>query len=94
MKKNEEVRVDIVVDGVAFPLKEELPVQVKEILKRRLGENATVEQLGKRKKLSASPPQVVFTLIEGEDEEEIQRAFEAFLEKRRRRNKLNTTNDE
>jgi hypothetical protein len=87
------VRVDIVVDGVAFPLKEELPVQVKEILKRRLGENATVEQLGKRKKLSASPPQVVFTLIEGEDEEEIRREVEAFLEKRRR-NKLNTTNDE
>jgi hypothetical protein len=93
VKKNEEVRVDIVVDGVAFPLKEELPVQVKEILKRRLGENATVEQLGKRKKLSASPPQVVFTLIEGEDEEEIRREVEAFLEKRRR-NKLNTTNDE
>jgi hypothetical protein len=93
VKKNEEVRVDIVVDGVAFPLKEELPVQVKEILKRRLGENATVEQLGKRKKLSASPPQVVFTLIEGEDEEEIRREFEAFLEKRRR-NKHNTTNDE
>ena len=93
MKKNEEVRVDIVVDGVAFPLKEELPVQVKEILKRRLEENATVEQLGKRKKLSASPPQVVFTLIEGEDEEEIRREVEAFLEKRRR-NKLNTTNDE
>jgi hypothetical protein len=93
VKKNEEVRVDIVVDGVAFPLKEELPVQVKEILKRRLGENATVEQLGKRKKLSASPPQVVFTLIEGEDEEEIRREVEAFLEKRRR-NKFNTTNDE
>jgi hypothetical protein len=93
VKKNEEVRVDIVVDGVAFPLKEELPVQVKEILKRRLEENATVEQLGKRKKLSASPPQVVFTLIEGEDEEEIRREVEAFLEKRRR-NKLNTTNDE
>ena len=90
---NEEVRVDIVVDGVALPLKEELPVQVKEILKRRLEENATVEQLGKRKKLSASPPQVVFTLIEGEDEEEIRREVEAFLEKRRR-NKLNTTNDE
>ena len=93
MKKNEEVRVDIVVDGVALPLKEELPVQVKEILKRRLEENATVEQLGKRKKLSASPPQVVFTLIEGEDEEEIRREVEAFLEKRRR-NKFNTTNDE
>ena len=93
MKKNEEVRVDIVVDGVAFPLKGEEAVQAKEILKRRLGENATVEQLGKRKKLSASPLQVVFTLIEGEDEEEIRREVEAFLEKRRR-NKLNTTNDE
>jgi hypothetical protein len=93
VEKNEEVRVDIVVDGVALPLKEELPVQVKEILKRRLEENATVEQLGKRKKLSASPPQVVFTFVEGADEEEIRRAFEAFLEKRRR-NKLNTTNDE
>jgi hypothetical protein len=52
-----------------------------------------VEQLGKRKKLSASPPQVVFTLIEGEDEEEIRREVEAFLQKRRR-NKLNTTDDE
>jgi hypothetical protein len=93
VKKNEEVRVDIVVDGVAFPLKGEEAVQVKAILKRRLEENATVEQLGKRKKLSASPPQVVFTLIEGEDEEEIRKEFEAFLEKRRR-NKLNTTNDE
>ncbi len=59
-------------------------MQVKEILKRRLGENATVEQLGKRRKLSAGPPQVVFTLIEGEDEEEIRREVEAFLEKRRR----------
>ncbi len=93
MKKNEEVRVDIVFDGVAFPLKGEEAVQAKAILKRRLEENATVEQLGKRKKLSASPPQVVFTLIEGEDEEEIWREVEAFLEKRRR-NKLNTTNDE
>ena len=93
MEKNEEVRVDIVVDGVALPLKEELPVQVKEILKRRLGENATVEQIGKRRKLSAGPPQVIFTLIEGEDEEEIRREVEAFLEKRRR-NKHNTTNDE
>ncbi len=87
------MRVDIVVDGVALPLKEELPVQVKEILKRRLGENATVEQLGKRRKLAAGLPQAVFTLIEGEDEEEIRRELEAFLEKRRR-NKLNTTNDE
>ncbi len=43
------MRVDIVVDEVAFPLKEELPVQIKEILKRRLGENATVGQLGNRK---------------------------------------------
>ena len=93
MKKNEEVRVDIVVDGVALPLKEELPVQVKEILKRRLGENATVKQLGKRRKLSAGPPQVVFTLIEGEDEEEIHRAI-AEYRKKRRRSKLNTTNDE
>ncbi len=87
------MRVDIVVDGVAFPLEEELPVKVKEILKRRLEENATVEQLGKRKKLSAGSPQVVVTLIEGEDEEEIRREFKAFLEKRRR-NKLNATNDE
>ncbi len=55
-----EVRVDIAVDRVAFPLKEELPVQVKEILKMRLEENATVKQLGKRKKLSTGPPQVVF----------------------------------
>jgi hypothetical protein len=93
VEKNEEVRVDIVVDGVAFTLKGEEAVQAKAILKRRLEENATVEQLGKRKKLSASPPQVVFTLIEGEDEEEIRREVEAFLEKRRR-NKLNTTNDE
>ncbi len=87
------MRVDIVVNGVALPLKEELPVQVKEILKRRWGENATVEQLGKRRKLAAGLPQVVFTLIEGEDEKEIRREFEAFLEKRRRK-KLNTTNDE
>ncbi len=87
------MRVDIVVDGVAFPLKEEIPVQVKEILKKRLGKSATVEQLGKRRKLSAGPPQVVFTLIDGEDEEEIRREIEAFLEKRRR-SKLNTTNDE
>ncbi len=87
------MRVDIVVDGVAFPLKEEEAVQAKAILKRRLEENATVEQLGK-KKLSASPPKVFFTFVEGADEEEIlRRAFEAFLEKRRR-NKLNTTNDE
>ncbi len=93
MKKNEEVRVDIVVDGVAFTLKGEDAVQAKAILKRRLEENATVEQLGKRKKLSASPPQVVFTLILCVDEEVIRREFEAFLEKRRR-NKLNTTNDE
>ncbi len=85
--------VDIVVDGVALPLKEELPVQVKEILKRRMGENATVEQLGKRRKLSAGPPQAVFTFVEGADEEDIRRELEAFLEKRRR-NKLNTTNDE
>ena len=87
------MRVDIVVDGVAFTLKGEEAVQAKAILKRRLEENATVEQLGKRKKLSASPPQVVFTLIEGEDEEEIRREVEAFLEKRRR-NKLKTTNYE
>jgi hypothetical protein len=94
VEKNEEVRVDIVVDGVAFPLKGEEAIQAKKaILKRRLEENATVEQLGKRKKLSASPPQVIFTLIEGKDEEEIRREVEAFLEKRRR-NKLNTTNDE
>ncbi len=90
MEKNKEVRVDIVVDGVAFPLKEELPVQVKAILKRRLGENATVEQLGKRRKLAAGLPQVGFTLIEGEDEDEIRREVEAFLEKRL----LNTINDE
>jgi hypothetical protein len=87
------VRVDIVVDGVAFTLKGEEAVQTKAILKRRLEENATVEQLGKRNKLSTSPQRVVFTLIEGEDEEEIRREVEAFLEKRRR-NKLNTTNDE
>ncbi len=78
------MRVDIVVDGVALQLKEDLPVQVNEILKRRLGENATVEQLGKRRKLAAGLPLVVFTLIEGEDEEEIRKEFEAFLEKRRR----------
>ncbi len=93
MEKNEEVRVDIVVDGVAFTLKGKEAVQAKAILKRRLEENATVEQLGKRKKLSASPPRVVFTLIEGKDEEEIRREVEEFLEKRRR-NKLNTTNDD
>ncbi len=87
------MRVDIVVDGVALPLKEELPLQVKEILKRRLGEDATVEQLGKRRKLCAGPPQVVFSFVEGADEEDIRREFEAFLEKRRW-NKLNTTNDE
>ncbi len=86
------MRVDIFVDGVAFTLKGEEAVQAKAILKRRLEENATVEQIGKRKKLSASPPQVVFTLIEGEDEEEIRREVEAFIEKRRR-SKLNTTND-
>ncbi len=80
MEKNEEARVDIVVDEVAFTLKGEEAVQAKAILKRRLEENATVEQLGKRKKLSASPPQVVFTFVGGaEDEEEIRRAFEAFL---------------
>ncbi len=44
------MRVDIVVDGVAFTLKGEEAVQAKAILKRLLGENATVEQLGKRKK--------------------------------------------
>ncbi len=93
MEKNKEVRVDIVVDEVAFTLKGEEALQAKAILKRRLEENATVEQLGKRKKLSASPPQVVFTFVEGEDGKEIRRAFEAFLEKHRR-NKLNTTNDE
>ncbi len=49
MEKNEEVRVDIVVDEATFPLKGEEAVQAKTILKRRLEENATVEQQGKRK---------------------------------------------
>ncbi len=49
MKKNEEVRVDIVVDGVAFSPKGEEAVQTKAILNRRLEENATVEQLDKKK---------------------------------------------
>jgi hypothetical protein len=53
----------------------------------------TVEQSGKRRKLSAGPPKIVLALIEGEDEEEIWREVKAFLEKRRR-SKHNTTNDE
>ncbi len=93
MEKNEEVTVDIVVDGVAFPLKEELPVQVKEILKRRSEGNATVEQPGKRRKPSVGPSQIVLTLIEGEDEEDILMAIAKYHEKRRK-NKLNTNNDE
>jgi hypothetical protein len=81
----EEKTIEVVVDGVTIPLEEE----EKEFLKRRF----SVEQPGKRRKLSSGPPQVVFTFVEGAEEEEIRRKFEAFLEKRRRR-KLNTTNDE
>ncbi len=79
----EEKTIEVVVDGVTIPLEEEL----KEYLKRRF----SVEQPGKRKKLASGPPQVVF--VEGAEEEEILREFEAFLEKRRR-SKLNTINDE
>ncbi len=83
----EEKTIEVVVDGVTIPLEEE----EKEFLKRRLERTATFEQPGKRRK--PSPSQIVVNLIEGEDEEEIRREVEAFLEKHRR-NKLNTTNDE
>ena len=44
----EEKTIEVVVDGVTIPLEEEL----KEFLKRRL----SVEQPGKRRKLSSGPP--------------------------------------
>jgi hypothetical protein len=87
----EEKTIEVVVDGVTISLEDELPVQVKEFLKRRLERTATFEQPGKRRK--PSPSQIVVDLIEGEDEEEIHRAI-AEYRKKRRRSKLNTTIDE
>ncbi len=83
----EEKTIQVVVDGVTIPLEEES----KEFVKRRLERTATFEQPGKRRK--PSPSQIVVDLIEGENEEEIHRAI-AEYRKKRRRSKLNTTNDE